>query len=147
MHPSLTCYGEIRCETTSVPIWHPVPISRIQVKSISTITSEGTISNLKERSKTVKKQNIWNTKKIHTDSLVAADNDGEFKQTGDLEKSRKIKPITHNLFISNSEWNLNRNWSKDFENLIYGPWRKFIFELFWALKKLQKTLRLYELRY
>ena len=30
-------------------------------------------------------------KKIHTDSLLAADNDGEFKQTGNLESTTKTK--------------------------------------------------------
>ena len=49
--------------------------------------------------------------KIHTDALLAATNEGEFVSTGDLERTSNIKPILHNLFISNSEWNLNRKWS------------------------------------
>jgi len=44
---------------------------------------------------------------IHTDSLLAATNGGEFKQTGDLAETTKVGTIKHNLFISNSEWKLN----------------------------------------
>ena len=111
MHSSHACYGKVRSETTSVPIRHPVPVSRVQIKSISTITPTGIVQNSRSFFNSWVIYNL-KLKKIHTDSLLAADNDGEFKQTGNLESTTKTKPILHNLFISNSEWNLNRNWPR-----------------------------------
>ena len=139
MHSSHACYGKIQCKTTSVPIWHPVPVSRVQVKSIPTITPSGIVPNSRS---CFNSRVIYNLKlkKIHTDSLLAADNDGQFKQTGNLESSTKIAPIKHNLFISNSEWKLNRNWPRkvDFVRDI----KKIHFELSHGRKR--KSIKNYD---